>query len=198
MRFLSDCWGRSRFRIALLATVAGTLLAVAGSEPTPEVAAIPLAVITPTTPTVPATSTTTSTVATRWTADSGRQPIPRRRSVVATSTTSTPAGVRCPEMWPIVSAVFPADEWANADYVAYRESGCRPDVVRAGADWGLYQINKAAHSRWIYDDWGYTMGDLLNPEKNAFVAFLIWLRGVEYTGCGWSAWYMSIDPEALC
>lgn len=197
MRMISDLWGRSYTRIVLLAIVAVLLLVVAEREPTLE-AAPPIELVIVTTSTT-STTTSTTTTTTVVTADSRREPVPERQVTVAEVTTTTvPDGVRCPEMWPIISALWPADEWANADYVAYKESGCRPEVVRAGADWGLFQINRAAHHGWIKDDWGYTSEDLLNPEVNAFMAFLIWLRGVEYTDCGWSAWYMSVDPASLC
>ena len=199
MSWIANWWGRSHFRIVLLGTIAAILLVVAGSEPTPETATPTHVMIPLTTTTSSTSSTSTTTTTTVVTADSRRKPIPPQQiSVAELPATTIPDGVRCPEMWSIISAMWPADEWANADYVAYKESGCQPDAVRAGADFGLYQINKAAHSERILADWGYTMDDLLNPEINAFMAFIIYLRGVEYTGCGWSAWYRSIDPEVLC
>lgn len=199
MSWIADWWGRSHFRIVLLGTIAAILLVVAGSEPTPETVAPTHVIVPAATTTTTSTTSTTTTTTTVVTVDSRRGPIPPRKiSVAELPATTIPDGVRCPEMWPIISQVFPAAEWANADYVAYKESRCQSDVVRAGADWGLFQINKAAHSQWIYEDWGYTMEDLLNAEINAFMAFIIYLRGVEYTGCGWSAWYMSVDPDTLC
>lgn len=189
-------FGLARVRLVALATVAVFVLGLTQVQATSEPEPVALQIVTTTSTTTSSTTTTTTTVVT---ADSRRTPIPPQQiSVAELPATTVPDGVRCPDMWPIISSVFPASEWANADYVAYKESRCQPDAVRAGADWGLFQINKSAHSQWIQEDWGYTMENLLNAEINAFMAFIIYLRGVEYTGCGWSAWYMSVNPDTLC
>ena len=196
-RWIYNWFGLARGRVAALAVVAVFVLGLTQVQATLEPEPVALQIVTTTSSTTTSSTTTTTTMVV--TADSRRELIPPRQiSVAELPATTVPDGVRCPDMWPIISSVFPASEWANADYVAYKESGCQPDAVRAGADWGLFQINKSAHSQRIADDWGYTVDDLLNPEINAFMAFIIYLRGVEYTGCGWSAWYMSVNPDSLC
>ena len=160
-----------------------------------------LIVVPVTTTTIPATTTTTSTTSTTVPAlaDERREPIPPRRSVKVAEVT-VPAmddRVRCPELWPVIATVWPAEYRAYADYIVFKESSCRPEVVRGTADWGAFQINQV-HHEWLERDWGITRDDLLDPMVNATAAWLLFQIAEDMYGCGFQPWYMSVDWESMC
>ena len=61
----------------------------------------------------------------------------------------------------------------------------------------MWQINQIHHD-WLEADWGITREQLLDPMVNATAAYLLYQQGLDWYGCGWADWYMSIDPDVLC
>lgn len=92
----------------------------------------------------------------------------------------------------------PCAEWAGAFRLAgfhdgyeldhmlslvHRESRCNPAAVSPTHDYGLAQINWAAHHEWLLQiGWITSRGDLLNPQTNATIAHEL------YEMDGWSPW----------
>ena len=201
---MQQLWNSPRFRIAVLAAIAVALIGLAVTRPTDPLGApsepdlILVELTTTTVATTSTTSTTTTTVPPAL-ADERRQPLPAPVAVqpLEITTTTIDGRVRCPDLWAIITTVWPADQHANADLVAYKESRCQPDAVRARADWGVWQINQIHHG-WLKADWGITREQLLDPMVNATAAYLIYQQGLDWYGCGWEPWHMSIDPDVLC
>jgi len=167
-----------------------------GSQVEPELILVPITTTTVAPETTVATTTTTTAPAL---ADERREPIAQRRTVKVAEVTVPEMDdrVRCPDMWPVIATVWPAEHRAHADYIAFKESSCRPDVVRANVDFGLYQINQVHHD-WLERDWGITRDDLLDPMVNATAAWLLFQIAEDMYGCGFQPWYMSVDYESMC
>jgi hypothetical protein len=80
---------------------------------------------------------------------------------------------------------FPENELNNAQNVIMRESSFNPQAIHVNSngtrDIGLFQINDI-HAPEIMKQFGYTMDDMLDPEKNMQVAS--WL----FQQRGWQPW----------
>lgn len=129
-----------------------------------------------TTPTIAITVTTTT-----------RQ---ESSTVPATSTSTIPAGAKCPEWWGYVGKFFDADEIPIVDAIMWAESRCQPDVISPTRDYGLMQINWAVWGDTI-NAHGFTHDDLLDPSVNIMWAFLIAHEAERIGWCTWKPWYMS-------
>jgi len=110
------------------------------------------------------------------------------RSVYVDQTTSTttsttvPADAKCPDLWPFITAWWPAEQAHTVDRIAYAESRCIVDVVNPnGADIGVMQVNWPTWSQFV-TDLGYTRDDLANPAVNLLIAKLI---SEEAEAIGW-------------
>ena len=102
--------------------------------------------------------------------------------------TLTPEGEKhtAPKWKDLVSRYFPNEEVNNALNVMFKESSGNPtgtpNVNKNGSkDYGLMQINDI-HAPEIKAKFGYTMDDMLDPEKNIRVAQWLWNR------FGWKPW----------
>ena len=80
---------------------------------------------------------------------------------------------------------FPQEEVNNAQNVAMGESTFNPQAIHVNEngtkDYGLFQINEI-HAPAIFKQFGYSMEDLLDPEKNVQIAS--WL----FQQRGWQPW----------
>ncbi len=106
------------------------------------------------------------------------------------SPTSMPTPTLVPNMinHPYVEMItkyFPQQEINNAQNIAMKESSFNPQAINVNPngtrDVGLFQINEI-HAPEILKQFGYTMDDLLDPEKNMQVAS--WL----FQKQGWQPW----------
>jgi hypothetical protein len=83
-----------------------------------------------------------------------------------------------------VSVGWPEEELPTLDKVLWRESRCTP-TARNGGNFGLTQINQI-HKEWVKSmGWQYP-DDLLNPEKNLYFAYLLWVDD------GWKHWKTAV------
>lgn len=76
------------------------------------------------------------------------------------------------------AAGFPSNQLNVAQAVAEAESGGNPTAISSTDDYGLWQINKAAHPD-LFDK--YTWSD---PQQNADMAFAVW----KAAGDSWDPW----------
>ena len=85
----------------------------------------------------------------------------------------------------MIQKYFPEQEVNNAQNIAMTESSFNPQAINVNTngtrDIGLFQINEI-HAPEILKQFGYTMDDLLDPEKNMQVAS--WL----FQKKGWQPW----------
>jgi hypothetical protein len=117
------------------------------------------------------------------------------------TTTTTPAGLLCPELWSTLQAFWPEELVWQADYVVWAETRCqnlhRSDVGRIGyGDHGYFQIN--AINLGYLASWGITADDLMNPAQNVVAARILYQWADKQYGCGWQPWYSSVNPWQLC
>ena len=91
----------------------------------------------------------------------------------------------------IVSNHFPADQINNAlNVMAMESSGnthANPTNKNGSKDYGLMQINDI-HREVIKNNFGYTMEDMFDPEKNIEVAGFLYNQSLEQHGNGWLPW----------
>lgn len=119
-------------------------------------------------------------------------PLPQSTPTPTSIPTSTP--VPTPTLRPdipkhgfesLIKKYFPQTEFNNAQNVAMGESSFNPGVIHPNSngskDYGLFQINDI-HAPVIKKVFGYSMDDLLDPEKNIKVAS--WL----FRQQGWRPW----------
>ena len=123
-----------------------------------------------------------------------------RQKPVATTTT-VPAGLRCPVWWPMLHAFWPDNLVTQADYVVWAETRCqnlhRSDVGVIGyGDHGIFQVNGINLD--YLAGWGITAEDLMNPAQNAVAALILFQWAEKQYGCGWQPWYNSVNPWQLC
>ena len=133
-------------------------------------------------------------------------PLPPLTTTTALATTqapatTVPAGLRCPEYWPVLQAFWPEHLLRQADYVVWAETRCqnlhRSDVGVIGyGDHGIFQVNGINLD--YLSGWGITADDLMNPAQNAVAALILFQWAENKYGCGWQPWYNSVDPWQLC
>lgn len=108
----------------------------------------------------------------------------------------------------LIHKFFPPEEWDNAWMVLVGGEGASGENTTLDAsaigeheqkdgtlqkDYGLFQINEAANSEAIMKKYGYTMEDLLDPEKNIQVAADLFLGRIPGNRPGWWRWYGAPD-----
>lgn len=104
---------------------------------------------------------------------------------------NAPITPKCKEWWPVALQAG----WAEADltklgHIIFKESTCQPDAVSPTKDYGLMQINWAAHGNRLSAA-GITRRDLLDPLTNLIQAKVIADSALSWSGCKWQPWYMS-------
>lgn len=176
-------------RRTLTVPVFAILAAVSVAAVRAEAAVAPTARTVVVSATVPATTTApSSTVASTSTT------VPASTTTVTLPAEPDPAGIAdalCPEMWRTALAVgFTEDDLPDLDRIVWAESRCDPTVVSPTRDYGLAQINWAAHGHRLTAE-GVTREMLLEPWINLAQALWIAQYAEEHYGCRWQPWYMS-------
>jgi len=112
------------------------------------------------------------------------------------TTTTTIVGIdnaRCPEMWSLaVDVGWPVEWLPTLDAIAMAESACDWTAISRTYDYGLLQINWAAHGERL-EAKGLTRDDLLVPVTNLTEALWIAQYADEHYTCWAQPWYMSGD-----
>lgn len=84
---------------------------------------------------------------------------------------------------------FPPEEWDNAWAVLMKENApLNASEISKTGDYGLFQINKLSKEKILKKKYGYTMDDMLDPEKNIRVAADLFLGRIPLTRRGWVNW----------
>jgi hypothetical protein len=114
--------------------------------------------------------------------------VPAPRS---TTRAATPVSDKCTDWWSIARLAG----WSESDLpklgqIIFSESRCQPDVISRTNDYGLTQINWAAHGERLSAK-GITRQDLLDPYTNLVEAKWISDYADRNYGCKWQPWYMS-------
>ena len=98
---------------------------------------------------------------------------------------------RCEGWWDTALSVgWEESELLQLGAIMYAESRCQPDAISPTSDYGLAQINWAAHGARLSEK-GLTRQDLLDPVINLREAKAISEFGERAFGCKWQPWYMS-------
>lgn len=172
---------RSAIAIVVIAVLGATQFGTSSAAEAPRTPPEPRSVPMSTTPSTTVPTTTTL-------------PIPA--STVTLPAEPEPAGIEdalCPDMWRTALAVgFTEDDLETLDEIVWSESNCRADVVSHTSDYGLAQINWAAHGARLSAK-GITRDMLLDPVTNLTEALWIADYATEHYGCRWQPWYMSGD-----
>lgn len=104
--------------------------------------------------------------------------------------TSLPEG-KCDEWYyTAVEIGWPKDRLQKLGDIMWEESRCQPDAVSPTNDYGLIQINWAAHGQRLSAK-GVASQDLLIPKINLREALWIADYAAEHYGCWSQPWYMS-------
>lgn len=114
--------------------------------------------------------------------------VPAARSGSSSNSNPTP---QCTEWWDVArSAGWAEEDLPRLGRIMYKESTCRPWAVSPTKDYGLTQINWAAHGGRL-TGLGITRDDLLDPYTNLVQAKYIADSAASWAGCKWQPWYMS-------
>ena len=98
---------------------------------------------------------------------------------------------QCTEWWDVArSAGWAEEDLPRLGRIMYKESTCRPGAISPTKDYGLTQINWAAHGGRLTSI-GLTRDDLLDPYTNLVQAKYIADSAASWAGCKWQPWYMS-------
>lgn len=98
---------------------------------------------------------------------------------------------QCTEWWDVArSAGWAEEDLPRLGRIMYKESTCRPGAISPTKDYGLTQINWAAHGSRL-TGLGITREDLLDPYTNLVQAKYIADSAASWAGCKWQPWYMS-------
>jgi hypothetical protein len=98
---------------------------------------------------------------------------------------------QCTEWWDVArSAGWAEEDLPKLGRIMYKESTCRPGAISPTKDYGLTQINWAAHGSRL-TGLGITREDLLDPYTNLVQAKYIADSAASWAGCKWQPWYMS-------
>ena len=109
-------------------------------------------------------------------------------STAASNTNPTP---QCTEWWDVArSAGWAEEDLPKLGRIMFEESTCRPGAISPTRDYGLTQINWAAHGGRL-TGLGITRDDLLDPYTNLVQAKYISDSAASWAGCKWQPWYMS-------
>ncbi len=91
----------------------------------------------------------------------------------------------------LVAENFPANEVNNALNIMAGESSGNPNATNTNnngsVDYGLMQINDI-HRSVIKNNFGYTMQDMFDPDKNLQVARFLYNQSLKEHGNGWIPW----------
>tara|TARA_B100000902_G_scaffold26214_1_gene31544 strand:+ start:19581 stop:20375 length:795 start_codon:yes stop_codon:yes gene_type:complete len=98
---------------------------------------------------------------------------------------------RCTEWWDTARSVG----WQESDLlqlgsIMWAETRCQSDAISATEDYGLTQVNWAAHGDRLSSQ-GISREDLLDPAINLTQAKIISDFADRHYGCRWQPWYMS-------
>ena len=110
------------------------------------------------------------------------------------STTVVPvsAETKCQEWFPIAIEVgWPNDPaiLEKLGRVMFRESRCQPDAISKSGDYGVTQINRTSHKRWVEELFAMPFEEsMLDPTLNLRFAYLLYEATEESGGCGWKPW----------
>lgn len=110
--------------------------------------------------------------------------------LAAVLTFAQPSPTQCtnPLVHRLEAAGFQGQNLKEAWAIAMRESGGNPRAISSTGDYGLFQINKAAHSK---NDW-WNDRKMLDANYNASIA-----AHFSQKGKNWSAWDISGDGKWL-
>jgi len=98
---------------------------------------------------------------------------------------------QCTEWWDVArSAGWAEEDLPKLGRIMFEESTCRPGAISPTRDYGLTQINWAAHGGRL-TGLGITREDLLDPYTNLVQAKYIADSAASWAGCKWQPWYMS-------
>jgi hypothetical protein len=115
---------------------------------------------------------------------------PAGRSGSSSNANPTP---QCTEWWDVArSAGWAEEDLPKLGRIMFKESTCRPGAISPTRDYGLTQINWAAHGGRLTSI-GLTREDLLDPYTNLVQAKYIADSAASWAGCKWQPWYMSGD-----
>lgn len=142
-------------------------------------------------PTVYAPATSSTTVPATATTPAATAPA---TTTTATAPADIPEGGLCSEWWPTARSMgWPDELLPTLGQVMWNESRCQPDVISPTKDYGLVQINWAAHGDTV-TALGYTREHLLVPAVNLLIGRLVYQQAVDAgRACGFQPWYMSGD-----
>lgn len=102
-----------------------------------------------------------------------------------------PSNKLCGQWWGLArSAGWPQGWLPTLDQIMFKESRCAPSAVSPTGDYGLLQINWAAHGGWLTAA-GITRDDLLDPYVNLVQGKRIADYAAQHYGCWAQPWYMS-------
>ena len=117
--------------------------------------------------------------------------VPDTPVVMAVSTSNFNPTPQCTEWWDVArSAGWSEEDLPRLGRIMYKESTCRPGAISPTKDYGLTQINWAAHGGRLTSI-GISREDLLDPYTNLVQAKYIADSAASWAGCKWQPWYMS-------
>ena len=119
------------------------------------------------------------------------QNVPGAPAASSGSSSNSNPTPQCTEWWDVArSAGWAEEDLPRLGRIMYKESTCRPWAVSPTKDYGLTQINWAAHGGRLTSI-GLTRDDLLDPYTNLVQAKYIADSAASWAGCKWQPWYMS-------
>ena len=78
--------------------------------------------------------------------------------------------------------------------VMFRESRCLPHVISKSGDFGVTQINRTSHKRWVEELFAMPFEEsMLDPTLNLRFAYLLYESREETGVCGWQPWSISCN-----
>lgn len=117
--------------------------------------------------------------------------VPLARGYSGRVRVNAPITPKCKEWWPVaLQAGWTEKDLTKLGHIIFKESTCQPDAISPTKDYGLMQINWAAHGRRLSAA-GITRQDLLDPLTNLIQAKVIADSALSLSGCKWQPWYMS-------
>ena len=127
------------------------------------------------------TTTTTST-------STSTSTLPRPSTTVVAVDPAT----HCQEWFPIAIEVgWPNDPnvLEKLGRVMFRESRCDATAISESGDYGVTQINRTSHKRWVEELFSMPFEEsMLDPTLNLRFAYLLWESREETGACGWQPW----------
>jgi hypothetical protein len=110
----------------------------------------------------------------------------------STTVVAVDVETKCQEWFPTaISVGWPNDPSVleKLGRVMWRESRCLHDVISKSGDYGVTQINRTSHKRWVEELFAMPFEEsMLDPTLNLRFAYLLWESREETGACGWQPW----------